>query len=66
MPPRRSSPASRRQAFGRGEYILTEYSHKYTLEDFAGLAAGSGFGVEQVWTDDQDLFSVQYLAPSGR
>ncbi|MDJ0759520.1 MAG: L-histidine N(alpha)-methyltransferase [Woeseiaceae bacterium] len=44
-----------------GEGILTEYSHKYTLEGFAELAASAGFTVERVWTDEDKLFSVQYL-----
>jgi L-histidine N-alpha-methyltransferase len=44
----------------QGEAILTEYSHKYTLEGFAGMAAKAGFVVEKVWTDPDELFSVQY------
>ena len=44
-----------------GEGVLTEYSHKYTLEGFADLAATAGFAVEHVWTDENRLFSVQYL-----
>lgn len=44
----------------QGEAILTEYSHKYTLEDFARMAAEAGFVVEKVWTDAEELFSVQY------
>jgi dimethylhistidine N-methyltransferase len=44
-----------------GEGILTEYSHKYTLDGFAELAASAGFAVERVWMDDDKLFSVQYL-----
>jgi L-histidine Nalpha-methyltransferase len=44
-----------------GESILTEYSHKYTLDGFARLAAEAGFEVGKVWTDDRQLFSVQYL-----
>jgi len=47
--------------FARGEALLTEYSHKYTLEGFATLAAGAGLEVAAVWTDPQQLFSVQYL-----
>jgi L-histidine N-alpha-methyltransferase len=43
-----------------GEAILTEYSHKYTLEGFARMAHDSGFRVEKVWTDASELFSVQY------
>jgi L-histidine N-alpha-methyltransferase len=44
----------------QGEAILTEYSHKYTLEGFAEMAAEAGFGVEKVWMDPDELFSVQY------
>ncbi len=43
-----------------GETILTEYSHKYTLEGFAAMANRAGFKVAKVWTDDDQLFSVQY------
>ena len=48
-------------AFKLGESIWTESSYKYTLEEFAQLAASAGFTVEQVWTDPRKLFSVQYL-----
>jgi uncharacterized SAM-dependent methyltransferase len=44
-----------------GESIWTESSYKYTLAEFAQLAAMTGFAVERVWTDSQQLFSVQYL-----
>lgn len=47
-------------ALADGESILTEYSHKYTLEGFAAMAARAGFAVEKVWIDAQQLFSVQY------
>jgi dimethylhistidine N-methyltransferase len=43
-----------------GEAILTEYSHKYTLDGFAEMARNAGFSVEKVWTDAEQLFSVQY------
>ena len=43
-----------------GEAILTEYSHKYTLEGFAAMANAAGFEVQKVWTDADQLFSVQY------
>ncbi|PIQ63385.1 MAG: L-histidine N(alpha)-methyltransferase [Bacteroidetes bacterium CG12_big_fil_rev_8_21_14_0_65_60_17] len=48
-------------SFNKGETILTEYSHKYTLESFASLADQAGFTVDHVWTDPDRLFSVQYL-----
>ncbi len=44
-----------------GEGILTEYSHKFTLEGFAEMAKRAGFHVAKVWTDPDRLFSVQYL-----
>ena len=47
-----------------GEPILTEYSHKYTLDGFADMANRAGFEVAQVWTDDGQLFSVQYCTRS--
>lgn len=47
--------------FQAGEEILTEVSYKYSLADFAQLAGAGGFQVGQVWTDDKQLFSVQYL-----
>jgi dimethylhistidine N-methyltransferase len=43
-----------------GEAILTEYSHKYTREGFAEMAERAGFRVARVWTDADELFSVQY------
>ena len=45
---------------GDGEAILTEYSHKYTLEGFAAMASSVGFDIKRVWTDANALFSVQY------
>lgn len=47
--------------FEEGELMRTEYSYKYTLEEFADLASAAGFVVEDVWTDDERLFSLQYL-----
>ena len=49
-----------RISFANGESIITEYSHKYTLDGFAALARQAGFNVEQVWTDPREWFSVQY------
>jgi len=47
--------------FRSGESILTEFSHKYTLDGFKKLVARAGFRVDQVWMDAEALFSVQYL-----
>jgi dimethylhistidine N-methyltransferase len=48
-------------SFNLGESVWTESSYKYTLEEFARLAATAGFNVEQVWTDERQFFSIQYL-----
>jgi dimethylhistidine N-methyltransferase len=47
--------------FDRGESIWTEASYKYTQTEFAALVGAAGWHVEQTWTDDRNLFSVQYL-----
>ena len=47
--------------FSAGESILSEYSHKYTLEGFAELALTAGIQVENVWTDPDHLFSSAIL-----
>lgn len=44
-----------------GEAILTEVSYKYTLNGFAALAQQAGLEVRKVWTDADNLFSLQYL-----
>lgn len=41
------------------EFIVTEHSHKYTIEGFRKMATSAGFVVEKVWTDPAQLFSVQ-------
>ncbi len=46
--------------FKKGEALLTEHSHKYTLEQFRQMAERAGFVVDKVWTDPERLFSVQY------
>lgn len=50
--------------FRADEAVQVEYSCKYSLEDFAALAARAGLAVMQVWTDPQQMFSVQYLVRS--
>lgn len=47
--------------FERDEYIITEYSRKYSLEAFAGIAREAGFDFGQAWLDENESFSVQYL-----
>jgi dimethylhistidine N-methyltransferase len=55
----------RRFGFVAGESIHTENSYKYTVDEFHGLAARAGFTAEQVWTDDEHLFSVHCLRVAG-
>lgn len=52
-----------RVRFNNGERVHTEYSHKYTLSEFAALAEQANLHVRQTWTDTAELFSVQYLEP---
>jgi L-histidine N-alpha-methyltransferase len=49
--------------FSPDERIITEYSYKYTLEEFAELASQGGWQTIKVWTDPDRLFSVHYLVP---
>lgn len=49
-----------------GERILTEYSYKYTRENFAELAAQAGLRADAYWSDDQGLFSLQHFRVSGQ
>jgi dimethylhistidine N-methyltransferase len=46
--------------FYKDEKIITEYSYKYSPEEFEKLVDGI-FEVRKVWTDRKKLFSVQYL-----
>ena len=47
--------------FCEGERILTEFSHKYTIDGFAELASQAGFSLRQFWTDSQQIFAVLYF-----
>ena len=49
-------------SFRPGESIHTESSYKYSLDRFTALAQGSGWSVDQSWTDDARMFSVHALA----
>jgi len=55
------SIAGREVVFDEREHIVTEYSHKFSRQQFAELASEAGFKVVKVWTDPEELFSVQYL-----
>ena len=50
--------------FDAGERVLTEYSYKYSSDEFAALAEKAGLTVVEFWTDPRQLFSVQYLSSS--
>jgi len=55
------------QTFGfrEGESIHTECSYKYGIDGFHALARRAGFEPEQVWTDEEPLFSVHCLVYRG-
>jgi dimethylhistidine N-methyltransferase len=46
----------------RGDFIRTEYCHKYTSETFATLAQQAGWSAVHGWTDERSWFCVQLLA----
>lgn len=47
--------------FARGEPIHTEYSCKYSVEEFCALARQAGFEPREVWTDAREWFAVYHL-----
>ena len=47
--------------FEENETILTEYSHKYTVDAFGLMANDVGLDVKNVWTDSNNMFAVMYL-----
>lgn len=55
------SVAGERVGFAAGETLHTESSYKYSIEEFHALAEASGFVADEVWTDEQQLFSVHCL-----
>lgn len=46
---------------GQGESILTEHSHKYTIEGFTAMAERAGFRLDSYWTDADEIFAVLYF-----
>ncbi len=48
-------------ALSAGEHILTEYSHKYDLQQFEDMARTAGFRLTRHWSDENDWFSVCFL-----
>jgi dimethylhistidine N-methyltransferase len=56
------------EAFGfrEGEAIRTEYSHKYSVQEFAALSASAGLFLHRQWTDRHDNFAVLHLVVEGQ
>lgn len=52
--------------FRRAEKIVTEFSYKYSPEEFSALAGQAGFEFAQMWTDDARLFGVFYFVVRSR
>jgi L-histidine Nalpha-methyltransferase len=50
-----------RFAFEAGDHIVTEYSHKYTVDSFRELAERTGWSVSRLWLDEQRWFGVWLL-----
>lgn len=50
--------------FQKGDAILTEYSHKYTIASFAKLADQVGLTLRRSWKDSQERFAVLHLVVS--
>lgn len=54
----------RRFAFAAHEAMQVEYSHKYTDDDIARLAARAGLRVVERWNDPRDWFGLRLLQPA--
>jgi L-histidine N-alpha-methyltransferase len=55
--------AGRGFRFGQDEAMLVEYSHKYSRDGFAALAAEAGLVVAEEWNDPKDWFGLRLLRP---
>lgn len=44
-----------------GRSLHTEYSHKFTVDEFQSLAARAGFRATKVWVDAEQRFSIHWL-----
>ena len=56
---------AQRFRFAEMESVITEYSYKYTVEDFRRLLRASGWNPAGVWTDPGEWFSVHYSTWGG-
>ncbi len=59
--PQQVTIADRSFRFAAGEAICTEYSHKYSVDEFAALAAEAGLALHRHWTDARQYFAVLHL-----
>ncbi|KLU04171.1 ABC transporter ATP-binding protein [Rhodopirellula islandica] len=50
--------AGHTRTLSKSHRILTELSHKYTIDGFTEMAAASGWQREQIWTDANEYFAV--------
>ncbi len=48
-------------ALDAGELILTEYSHKFTIEAFAEIARACSWNLREAWTDERGWYGVLLL-----
>ncbi len=48
--------------FVQDETICTEYSHKYTVDEFAAIAAAAGLALHREWTDKNRRVAVLHFA----
>lgn len=53
--------AGERFHFAEDEYIHTENSHKYDVDEFQALARRAGYEPVRVWVDNDRRFSLHYL-----
>ena len=50
--------------FEAGEYIHTEWSHKYTRESFGRICSVAGLEFDCVWSDEREWFATALLRPA--
>ncbi len=47
--------------FTKGEFIVTEHSYKFQVQDFARLSEVAHWRTRSIWIDEQQHFSLWYL-----
>ena len=57
----RVSVSGRSFGFGEGESVHTENSYKFTVDGLQDIARRAGFEPDDVWLDDEELFSLHLL-----